>query len=404
MLYFGGPFAVLSLAGGIMFRRRHPDLVVIVAGCTVLLFTPLLPLPFVSARYHLRDPLTLAAIPLAGLALERVLASSRWRPAAVVIIAAQLAVITAVAWPALTRTWSPDARRAEWFAGATGDAEAADRITSLMAAPGRLLLSPAVDEAVYEAQRYGEGLGVNALAYRRVPVVNAWSKGVSMATVSPDERLFYGRIQTPPPLVMSPATMDVLGIRYLLADEGEGVAAGLRRLGEIPKKSGERLVLYENAGAWPGAFTTDAASESLAAPRLSGCAHDRLLCLDLAPLASRRLPGTVQVRGEHGSLDVQLAEAATPRLLVVTQMFRPEWQASADGVSLTTVAVSGGLLGVRVPAGSTAVQLRYRPLGIMAATLLAWLTLIGGVVVLLASARGWRMNRRPGVMAPPRSG
>lgn len=50
-LFFGGPFAVLCVIGCVRFARRHTDLALVVATCTVLLFTPLLPLTFVSARF-----------------------------------------------------------------------------------------------------------------------------------------------------------------------------------------------------------------------------------------------------------------------------------------------------------------------------------------------------------------
>lgn len=386
-LFFGGPFAVLCVIGCIRLARRHADLAFVVAICTVLLFMPLLPLTFGSARFHFRDPLTLAAIPLAGLTLERLLAVRRWKPLVGVVLIAQLAVMCASAWPAMSRTWIPDARRAEWFRSGAGETEPVEILRNLARPTGRIVLSPALDDQIYEDVRLQKGLGVNALAYRGLPVVNGWFKGVSTGTVWPDERWFYGRIRAPQQLLESAAALDVLGIRYVLAYPDDTVAEHLRKRGVIPQSDGTRLVLYENGNPWPDAFVLDSQAERFSPARLPGCANDRLLCADLAPLAKRRSTERLLIRQRDGRIDVRLFPADEPRLLVISQMFRRDWVASAAGGRLTTVPVLGGLIGVRVPPGISSVQLRYRPVMVMLATALAWSTLIAGFAALIVLRR-----------------
>lgn len=389
-LFFGGPFAVLCLIGCVRFARRHADLALVVATCTVLLFTSLLPLSFVSARFHFRDPLILAAILLAGLSLERLLSARRWRPVAVLVVITQLGVLFASAWPAMARTWTPDARRAEWFRAATGATEPVEILLKLARPVGRMVFSPAVDDEIYELSHLQQGFGVNALAYRGLSVVNGWFKGVSAGTVWPDERRFYARVRAPQQLLESAAGLDVLGIRYVLADADEAVAEDLRRRGVVPKRDGTHFVLYENSNPWPDAFVLDSAAEQIPPVRLPGCSNDRVLCTDLAPLAERRSTDGLLIRHRNGRIDVRLFPADEPRLLVISQMFRLDWVASADGSRLTTVPVFGGLIGVRVPPGIDSVQLRYRPVMVMAATALAWCTLIAGFAALIVLRRTGR--------------
>ena len=391
-LFFGGPFAVLCLIGCVRFARRHADLALVVAACTVLLFTSLLPLSFVSARFHYRDPLILATIPLAGLSFERLLAARRWRPIAVLVLITQLGVLCASAWPAMARTWTGDARRAEWARAGTGDTELVETLLRLARPAGRMVFSPAVDDEIYEGSNLQESLGVNALAYRGLSVVNGWFKGVSAGTVWPDERWFYARVSAPQQLLESAAGLDVLGIRYVLTNADETVAEDLRRRGVVPKRDGTHFVLYENSNPWPDAFVLDGAAEHIPPARLPGCSNDRVLCTDLAPLAARRSTDGLLIRHRNGRLDVRLFPADEPRLLVISQMFRLDWAASADGSSLTTVPAFGGLIGVRIPPGISSVQLRYRPVMLMLATVLAWCTLIAGFAALIVLRRTGRRS------------
>ena len=247
-----------------------------------------------------------------------------------------------------------------------------------------------------------KGIGINALAYRGLSVVNGWFKGVSAGTVWPDPRWLYDRVRAPQQLLDSAATLDVLGIRYVLASADETVAEDLRRRSVIPKEDATHFVLYENSNTWPDVFVLDSAAEHIPSVRLPGCANDRVLCTDLAPLAERRSTDRLLIRHRNGRIDVRLFPADEPRLLVISQMFRLEWVASVDGSRLTTVPVFGGLIGVRIPSGISSVQLRYRPVMVMLATALAWCTLIVGLspLIVLRRTGGRRSAPKPPVIQP----
>ena len=397
-LFFGGPFAVLCVLGMFRSGRRHLALTLGATIAAVLLFTSLLPLTFVS-RFHFRDPLLLCAIPLAGLAADHLLRWRPTRPVAVLLLVAQIGVVTTAALPFLEGAWHADARQALWFRGATADTPFVDTLLTLMPAPGRLAYSPQVDYEVSQRERLPEGLGVNALAFRGVSLVNGSFKGISTDVLWPDDRLFYGRLRLPRPLVESDEGLDVLGIRYVLANPGETVAPGLRPRGSVPKRYGGALLLYENPDAGPGGFVIGDAPEELPElPVYADCINDRLLYRDLSGLAGRHASEDIAVTRQGGQIDVDIdsrgrAEALSgggssePRLLVLIEMFRPEWVARSDRGLLATRSVGPGLLGVSLPPGTTSVRLNYRPTIFMVASVLAWAALAGGIIALLVFSR-----------------
>jgi hypothetical protein len=395
-LFFGGPFTALCLIGCVLFARRHTELTLTVLASGLLLFTTLTVVPFVSARFQFRDPLIVAAIPLAGLVVDRLFARRGTAVIAAVVLSLQAGVMIWAALPFLKAAWSEEAREAFWFRAATASHETVDRLIALMPARGRMALTPDVDRDVFSRGGLNAGLGINAFAYRGVPVVNGWFKGVSTATVWPDERVFYGRARIPTHIVTSDAALDVLGVRYVLGNGGEAVAGGLRVVGEIPAGGDNpALVLYENPDRWPEAFLVDAGAESYL-PSVDGCDHPVVLCRNFDVLVSRRLDTPLRVRERGGALDVRILRAPVPRLLVVTQMFRPGWVATAAGARLETVSLYGGLLGVRVPPEVDQIELRYRPVPLVVASIASGSAIVASVVVLALGA----LRGRPAWQAP----
>lgn len=389
VLFFGGPFAVLGLLGVVLFARSRPELALGTVLSVVLLFTSLLPLAFLS-RFHFRDPALLCAIPLAGLAADHLLALRRTRIAAALLLAAQMFVVTAATLPFVARLWDTDTREAMWHRGATGDTDLADGLVASITTPGRLAFSSTIDSrAMGRLERLADGLGDNALAYRGIALVNGSFKGVSMDVLWPSEseRMFYGRTRVPRQLVESDAGLDLLGIRYVLAAAGEPVAPGLQQI-ETFQASASSLRLYENPDASPGAVLLDNRAEQLETlPTYPGCLNDRLLCKDVAMLARFQREDRVHIVRRASRIDITVNPGAERRLLLVAEMFRPAWVAHSGERRLATVSIGPGLLGIVLPPGTTVVRLDYRPLLLIAATLLGWCAVAGSVIAVVVLAR-----------------
>jgi hypothetical protein len=387
MLFFGGPFALLAIIGMIRARGNAIGLALVVVVGTFLLFTTVPPLTFVS-RFHFRDPVVLCAIPLAGLSADWLLRHRRARIPVALLLVVQIVVVALGAAPFLRYAWEGQGREDIHSRGATAAFEPVAHLVSLMNRPGRVGYTPQVDYEVSERGLLSLGLGVNALAYRGVPVINGSFKGISTDGLWPDDRLFYGRVRLSAETVESVAALDLLGVRYLLAVEGEPVGAGLQRRGSVHKSNGGAVVLYENPDAGQGAILLAALPDDL--PVLSAhpaCLNNRLLCKDLSALAELPRAGALVVRRAGRTIDVHVADGDRERLAVLADMFRSGWAASSARGPLPTMSVGPGLLGVRVPAGLSDFRLTYRQTAVTVATLLSWLVLAGSLGALLLLRR-----------------
>ena len=383
-LAFGGSFALLAIAACVRGGWNRRELVVGLAIGLTFLFTTL-PIPLASQRYQFRDPVILCAILLAGMAAERGLQEHHVRPLVGFLLLLQIVAVGWIAAPFVRYAWEETRSATPWFRGATAAGPSADILVSALARPGLVAFSPGVERGVMNRTYLAAGLGVNALAYRGIHVLDGWFKGVSTDPIWPDERLFYGRVAPPQPFLESAASLDLLGIRYVLAERGETVAPDLR---ELPVKiaAAPELLLYENDDAWTGAILVDADVGTVHVPPLAGCPNDRLLCRDLSVVTTLHPAPAAIVRSE-GAIDITFDRVEMPRTLVVAEMFRPGWTATAANQDPSTFAFLDSLLAVRVPAGAASVHLAYRP-GLMYGATAGALAAIAGslLAVILLSA------------------
>jgi hypothetical protein len=274
--------------------------------------------------------------------------------------------------------------------GAVGDTALVDTLIDHMRSHDRLLYSPRVSHTAAERGFLIDGLGVNTLAYRGIPLVNGSFKGASADTISPDYRLFYGLVDTPQVLIESDGTLDVLAIRYALAYQDERVAPGLRPLTKVTTARGAELVLYENPDAWPTAFLVRSSFGDAGVPVIAGCGHDRVLCRNLGVLASSRDSTPVEVLRAEDHIRITWAETSTPTVLVVSEMFRPGWTATMGERRLPTRSMFGGLLGVALPAGAGEVTLHDRPAAHRVALAIYLAGIIAGIGLMTARQRTHR--------------
>jgi hypothetical protein len=394
-LYFGAPYTLLALAGCALFVRARVDLVLGLLLSAVWLFTAWTPVALVSQRYQFRDPVIFCGILLAGLVLTRMMASRTGRPIAVAAVVLQLAAMATGVTPALTRYLDEGRRGALVARGAVADTTLVDTLIERMPSRGRVLYSPRLSSAVARRELVIHGLGVNALAYRGIPLVNGSFKGVSTGVIAPDDRLFYGAIHTSDGVYASAAALDLLAIRYVLAYRDDVPPPGLAAVAQVTTALGTDLVLFENADAWPGAFLLEPSFSGEELPVVPGCDHDRLTCRDFSPLLAHRDPASIEVTRAADHIRIALGQTSETPILVVSEMFRPGWVATAGDQTLPTRAMFGGLIGVPLPAGTRAVTLAYRP----RPQRIAWFVSLGGI----AAAIGLAGSRRGRSTAAPTS-
>jgi len=393
--FFGGPMLLLAfgyiagIAGG---PRRWP----LVTGFVTAFLLMLLPgsdrVSLLSGTYLFRDPMVLYGLVIGGLAWQDV---ARQRPAAGALLAAvQLSVLTVAAWPFVQQAY---AGKPYWDAALHTSATTRALQEWVPRLPGRWYVAPELDDRIRNRALFDDGLFTNVGVYKDLPIVNGLFKGVSTDPIYPSQYLPYGRINGDPATVASAATLDVMGIGAVLATVDEPVSPALEEVARVPYARGE-MRLLRNPGVWPGAGFIDEAA-AVAVSRLTGCNMPGVLCLDFSSLLTSSPGLDLRVVRRHGDIRIELpAPTVRPRWLLVSEMFRPGWRATAGDAALPVAPLVGGLIGVQVPPGVGGIELRFRPPLRIAATWLSYAAVLAAVSALVA--RGvWARSQRASARA-----
>ena len=214
-------------------------------------------------------------------------------------------------------------------------------------------LTQSVIEAFYEVYNT-LGFGMNQLPTQGVPMVSAVVNGITTDDLTPTYATLEGGVVAEDATVRSKAFLDVLGIRYVIALADETVANGVHEIRRLT----DDLRLYENTDAWPEAFFVESIPTDRV-PRLSTCPHDRFMCADFSRYDLRRRMDPLTIERVHDGLRLTFPAASTPRHLVVTQWYRPEWAVTEGRGRIIRAAEQ--LIGVSVEPGQQAITVRYRP-------------------------------------------
>ena len=119
-------------------------------------------------------------------------------------------------------------------------------------------------------------------------------------------------------------------------------------------------------------------------PRRQGCATRGLLCADFAPVARLRVPGGVRHEDWVGTdLSIELAGAARPRVLMITQLYRPGWEAAlSNGKTVSGYRLFGGFTGFDLAPNVVAARVSYQPTTRAALTAVTWATIFFGLLAM----------------------
>jgi hypothetical protein len=184
-----------------------------------------------------------------------------------------------------------------------------------------------------------------------------------------------------------------LNVRYVLVPAGMPlrIGAGLRRV-----HASADVVVYENTLAYPRAFFAESvraepdATAVRRAVTADGFDGRRLALVESeqapalpAPAAQDRV--TITARDTNR---MSLAtDAATPRFLVLSEMYSPGWHAKVDGAETAIYRTNYLFRGVVVPAGRHTVTFLYRPLSVLVGAGVSAAALAAAALLLLAGRR-----------------
>jgi hypothetical protein len=156
----------------------------------------------------------------------------------------------------------------------------------------------------------------------------------------------------------------------------------------------ERVRVYENTKAYPRAYFVDRVRlesdprtvlATVTADGFDG-RHEALVETDtlppIAPVGATRTDSVTWVQHTPNRL-ILSTSTATPRFLVLSEMYFPGWRAYVDGVETPIYRTNYLFRGVEVPAGGHTVEFVYRPNSVLlgAAISLVSLALVAGLLV-----------------------
>jgi len=404
-LAIGGPFFLLT-ALGLGYPLRHRYVNGLRAGVVVSFVLWFVPLRWTAIRggnFFDAAPFTIFAIFLAGLTLQALWNRfPRWRLALATVALLQVVVLVTGYYP-FYRDGVSEA--ATYLRGSPSSHSLKQALKNqpiyafFERQPGigrtRVYFAPGADHRLFRktADYKFEGWPLHDLR-----LVNGLFKGVDMHEIAPAHVYLRGEIRGDARVSRSALTLDALNIGYVLGSPADHVAATLIRIAtfhlERPKAT---IVAYRNPGAWPDAVVLEPAAKQIGLlPRREGCSTPGLLCADFAPVAALQLRGRVRNENWIGAdLSLELARSARPQVLMISQLYRPGWEATlSNGRTVSGYRLFGGFTGFDLPPNVDTARISYQPTVRIALTSLTWATILLGLISMAAIslARRRRIN------------
>jgi hypothetical protein len=271
----------------------------------------------------------------------------------------------------------------------------------------RLYLSGRVQGLMRGAlTRYGIHFPTD-LVFLGLNPIDVWFKSVSMDRLYPSWALMNGGISGERDVIENASLLDALGVNMVLTTEAEGpIPPGLVPLQRIHVATiGQQhdLVLLGNRSAWPTAVLMDPASLNLVLAQRAGCPNSAALCKDYRAFVDLRIPGDVRMTAQDGRYTIRFPPADSERVLFISAVYRPEWQAVSSAGALRIDPLAGAFIGVTVPPHIEEVDLAFVPRTRIVLTWFSTLTmvlLIAALVVMTWRARRQGARSHPDALSP----
>jgi hypothetical protein len=343
-------------------------------------------LNLMTQRWGYRAGVNLFGIVLGAFAIARLKRRHRFEWLAYGTMALQIVALGAAFWPlwaGTVRAWTDPremerGKRVKQVDGVTGELVALEHTR-----PGRVAFAPNAYDLTRRFLLARDALVPNQLQMSGVPSLYAETHGITTDSISPMQYAFIGMSPPTSTTAMTPATLNVLGVRYVIAMSDDKVWDGLR----LVKTAAHGMRILENTEAWPEAFfVADFPSVPLA--RLPGCDHDRFLCADFSHGIDRQAE-PIAIERRRDGMTLRFSPSSRRRRVIVTQWYQPYWRVTAGRARL--VRAGEEFVGLEIPAGEPSVTIQYLP-ALRATLFFGGIAVELGVLLLI----GWlSLSRRP---------
>jgi hypothetical protein len=389
-IYFGGPMTIAAAFALFRVKRAAlgPFKLALIASLVLLWMPESWLFNLMTHRWGYRSGINLFGIVLGACAIAHLRETPHRARIASAVIALQVVALGAAFWPqwvSMTRAWTDPELRAR-----SQRVQENYGITAAVAAlyknaPGRVAFTPHTADLARRFMLTHDGLAPNQLQAAGVPSLYAEAHGITLDAIAPMRYAFIGISPPTETTVNRPSTLNVLGVRYVLAMPQDTVSDRLhliRTVGDVR--------IFENPAPWPEAFfVRDWPKTPL--PRVQDCGHDRFLCVDFDGAGIERDPEAITIARHRDGMTLTFAPADRARHLLITQWYQPAWR--VDQGSARIVRAAEQLVGLEIPAGERRVTIEYLP--IVRATLFC--VGIGTELIVLVAIAWLSMRRRAAV-------
>jgi hypothetical protein len=397
----GGPVFLLT-AVGLVYPLRHRYANSLRAGVVVSFlfwFVPLHWSSILSTNYAAAAPFTIFAVFLAGLTLQALWERfARWRWVLLGAVGLQVLALVAGFYP----YYRDEVNRI----GSRSSLETALENQPIYRyfetrVPGiqqtRVYLAPGADKRMFRNQPDYKFEGWQLHGLR---LVNGLFKGIDLHEFAPVKVYLRGEIRGDPRVAAgSDLTLDALNIGYVLATPSDRVAPGLIRIAtfKLPNPDAT-IIVYRNGGAWPDAVVLGVRAKHVGVlPRAPGCSTAGLLCANFLQVDFLRVPAGVGESWDGTDLRVAfLPRTPAPRVLMLSQLYRPGWEATlSNGKTVSGYRLFGGLTGFDLPAGVKSARITFTPTTRIVLTSVSWAAIFFGFLAMVAAPLVAARRRRP---------
>jgi hypothetical protein len=268
----------------------------------------------------------------------------------------------------------------------------------------RLILSPDFQKTVDTHALMTRGLSTNSLPYDNLRVVNGIFKGISYAAFCPDASKLYGTINARDPdcNLANQTFLNIAGVKYALKYTDEKSLDGFHLVSILGVDRKERPIgLYVNPQAWDDAVFVDEKVFSLyPCPTGEGCGPD-MFNTDFSAAAALRQTNHQPISSvdKPGEILLNLQPENEVTNVMVDEYYLSDWKAYARGIygqkEIPVEPILKHFIGLKIPAGTAAVRLVYRPEMRILLEIISFSSLLMLCACLAwGLVAGWRINRK----------
>jgi len=371
-IFIGAPFFLLSFYF-LLVRRKIFKYQGAFTGamiiCLILTFLPgniITNIP--SANYFYRDPYTLFAIILSGVALSqlKIYFGMPRRMYFKLIIFSQVTLLIIGSTVLLYRSFvskdhdgsiNPEISRS--YLGFARDQRLVNYLRSVgVNSTDRIYLSPGSSAG---SRLWDTQVG-NGLAFKGLTVVNGTFKGISAGLLYPDSLLLQGCILGQNDVIKNKDLLDVLAIRYVIVTPYEIRDPSLIKIGSLSPYEGFELHILKNEDAWPLAVFIDDKAVNLRLPRRESCEHTRLLCAEFSGYKKlHKLDKKLDITEKNNNIVITTSSNDLKDPVLVSIMYLPGWVIQTSSGKYKASKSEEGLITFKIPSGENKIILSYEP-------------------------------------------